>query len=105
MLLLRALSGIEGESEGERVAGSSSNSAIGGFFLVVFPWENVFFFFAPRGVPRWSPNRTKISAKMDTTNRCVLDVHFGRFFWILKANVAPKWRQVGHPKRIVVKLN
>ena len=31
--MLRALSGIEGESEGERVAMSSSNRAVGGFFL------------------------------------------------------------------------
>ena len=26
-------------------------------------------------------------------------------FWILGANLAPKWRQVGHRKRIVVKFN
>ena len=29
----------------------------------------------------------------------------GDFFWILGASLAPKWRQVGHPKRIVVKFN
>ena len=30
---------------------------------------------------------------------------FGIFFQILGANLAPKWRQVGHPKRIVIKFN
>ena len=27
--------------------------------------------------PRWRPNCTKINAKIDAKNRCVLDVHFG----------------------------
>ena len=31
--------------------------------------------------PRLSPNRTKINAKIDATNRCVLDVHFGNLFF------------------------
>ena len=33
VLLLRALSGIEGEFEGENVAGSSLRRAVGGFFF------------------------------------------------------------------------
>ena len=60
---------------------------------------------ASRDPPRWSPNRTKINAKSDAKNRCVLDVHFGQVFRILGANLAPKWSQVGHQKRIVVKFN
>ena len=35
--VLRALSGIEGESEGERVAGSSLRWSLGGFFFERFP--------------------------------------------------------------------
>ena len=60
---------------------------------------------APTWVPRWSPNRLKINAKMKAKNRCVLDGHIKWFFQILGANLAPKWRQVGHRKRIVVKFN
>ena len=60
---------------------------------------------ASRDPPRWSPNRTKINAKSDVKNRCVLDVHFGQVFRILGANLAPKWSQVGHQKRIVVNFN
>ena len=60
---------------------------------------------ASRDPPRWSPNRTKINAKSDVKNRCVLDVHFAQVFRILGANMAPKWSQVGHQKRIVVNFN
>ena len=46
---------IEGESEGERVARSSPDRAIGGFFFIGFSL-GFSRFFGPRGVSRWTPN-------------------------------------------------
>ena len=43
---------------------------------------------APTWAPRWSPNRTKIDAK----NRCVLDLHVGRFFCYFGSILGPKLR-------------
>ena len=46
---------IEGESEGERVARSSPDRAVGGFFFIGFSL-GFSRFFGPRGVSRWTPN-------------------------------------------------
>ena len=80
-------------------------------FFLLFWWVLGAFYgpqeanMAATGDPRWSPNRIKIKAKMEAKNRCVLDGHIRRFFQTLGPNLAPKWRQVGHRKRFVVKFN
>ena len=48
---------------------------------------------------RWSPNRTKIDAKINTKNRCVLDFHFWCMFRILGRKMRPSWHQNGSPNR------
>ena len=54
VLLLRALSGTEGEFEGENVAGLSRDWAVGGFF---FDFRRGFIDkIGPGGVPKMTPN-------------------------------------------------
>ena len=61
--LLRALSGIEGESEGEGVSGVSLNLAVGGFFFGGFSLEKCVFL-APRGSQDGPPTWTEVGPRL-----------------------------------------
>ena len=57
VLLLRALSGTEGEFEGENVARLSPDWAIGGFFFIGFPLGFIAFLVpegSQDGPPTWT---------------------------------------------------
>ena len=56
----------------------------------------------PTWAPSWNTNRTKTDAKIDAKNDASCSSILVDVFWIWGANLVPKWRQVGSPKRIDV---
>ena len=85
VLLRRALSGIEGEFEGENVAGLSLDWAVGGFF---FCWVSIGFirFFGPRGLPSCTPN-------MDLSWTSFWEASWNDFGMVFGGKDAPKKAQ------------
>ena len=86
MLLLRALSGIEGESEGERVAGVSLRWSLWEDFF----WSRSLDVFHYFGAAKASQDAPQVGAMLDLVLGSILDrflIDFGRF---LGCQNAPK---------------